>query len=640
MQEELKNVEDTKDTLLEKQLKKELPETWKEETEMTFEKWQSNLGDNLEYANMLKEENYSFTDQGFGKKEDLYDRIDLVSNFFAIPVRKINTDTGEEISSVVEIKGVLNTTEELPSIMVPINKLEGTKWYNDSKWGLKIRFYPGAKRDLLVDSIKFLSKDIEEQTIYKFTGFTKIKGKDVFLHSNGGIGSIEDVKVDLEDENLARFTFTDEEFDIKDTFKLSLSCLEIAPKHITVPTYSLTFLAPLTSLIEELGIPVGFLTWVLGPQQCKKTSLVTAIGSHFGFFDKNHAPLSFLDGVPGISKKCGVLKDVMAVCDDYFPSANKQEAAEMQKKAEKLISLCADKMTGARSKSNGELRKTYRAKGQIIATGELFPDLSQSRTSRVLFVEVNPRDIDGKKLGIIQKHQKELQYTMKIFIEYIISNMEDIKAKIPVIYYDKVEAASNTITYRTAEMLSALYVGFAMLMEFAVASEVLTEEEKQAKLKECWDTLLEVGKSQNMIVEDVSPIKMLLSAVEILTNTEKLSTVEMETAKYMKSQEMNKDGFIGFYDKETNVNFVYPDLLYKAVKKFYNEQGMEFPLTKTTMCRELRIKEYLYTTPKQDRPQVRRLNPRTKREETFIGILQDKLNIPYRYNDTGTIMKQ
>lgn len=60
------------------------------------------------------------------------------------------------------------------------------------------------------------------------------------------------------------------------------------------------------------------------------------------------------------------------LCDDYFPSSNKQEVADMKKFAEKLISLCADRMTGSRCKSNGEIRKTYRAKGQIIATGELF----------------------------------------------------------------------------------------------------------------------------------------------------------------------------------------------------------------------------------------------------------------------------
>lgn len=633
------NIENKKDLFVEKELKKEFPETWKEETEMTFEEWQEKLGDNLKYVNMLDGTEYEFNEEGFCEKTD-YFVPKPVSNFLAIPVRQINTDTGYETTSVIEIKGVLNTTEELPTMMVPINKLEGSKWYNDGKWGLKIRFYPGAKRDLLIDSIKLLSNEMEEQTIYKFIGFTKIDNEDVFLYSNGGIGSTKDIKVDLEDENLARFTFTDKEFDIKETLKLSLSCVEIAPKHITIPIYSLACLSPLTSLIEEIGIPVGFLTWVLGPQQCKKTSLVTAIGSHFGFFDKNHAPLSFLDKVPGITKKCGVLKDVMAVCDDYFPSANKQEAAEMKKLAEKLISLCADKMIGARSKSNGELRKTYRFKGQVIATGELFPDLSQSRTSRVLFVEVGPNDIDCKKLSIIQNHQEELQYSMKKFIEYIISNKEDIKAKISTIFNEKVQEASNTITYRTSEMISALYVGFSILMDFAVASEVIKEEEKQTQLQECWTTLLKVGEKQNLVVEDVSPTNMFLSAVESLTSTRKLSTVEMETAKYMKAEEIFKEGFIGFYDKESNVNFVYPDLLYKAVKKFYSEQGIEFPLTKTAMCKDLMLKEYLYKTPKQDRPQVRRLNPRTKREETFIGLLQDKINITYRYNDSGFIIKK
>ena len=97
-------------------------------------------------------------------------------------------------------------------------------------------------------------------------------------------------------------------------------------------------------------------------------------------------------------------------------------------------------------------------------------------------------------------------------------------------------------------------------------------------------------------------------------------------------------GFIGFYDRSENVNYVYPDKLYIAVKKFYNEQGVTFPWNQTTMCKELFNQGYLYKTPKQERPQVRRKNPITQREESFIGLLQDKVYIACRYLERGIIL--
>lgn len=108
-----------------------------------------------------------------------------------------------------------------------------------------------------------------------------------FFTAGGAIGTDDDIKVELGDEVLNRFRFTEKEFNIKDTLEVTLACLKTAPLKISLPILSLNFLAPLTSIFEEVGIPIGFLTWVLGQPQCKKTSLVSAINSHFGNFARN-----------------------------------------------------------------------------------------------------------------------------------------------------------------------------------------------------------------------------------------------------------------------------------------------------------------------------------------------------------------
>ena len=135
---------------------------------------------------------------------------------------------------------------------------------------------------------------------------------------------------------------------------------------------------------------------------------------------------------------------------------------------------------------------------------------------------------------------------MREYIAYIMSNYEEIKAKILKLFEAKKQEASKDITFRTAEMLAGLYVGYSIFIDFAIANEVITLEKKDKLLQEAWAILLELGKEQNMMVEAESPMSMLQSAIEVLTNTGKLTTVDYKSAKYMTQQELVKDGFIRF----------------------------------------------------------------------------------------------
>lgn len=597
-----------------------------------------NLGDKVKYIDMLRDTPYDLTHKGFTciNKEG---EMEIISNALIIAVKQYELKREDETDSDIEIIAITTPEGEvLPNIKVNIKQIDSGNWITNSSWGLKVIFELPIQKGKQIKCMKDLGKNIEKETIYQYIGFSDIEGVMTFLHTGGAVGIDEDIKVDLGDENLNRFTLTNKEFDIKDTLKITLECEDVAPKEISLPILALTFMSVLTSIFKEVGIALGFLTWVQGPQHCLKTSMVSAIASHFGFFDKNHTPMSFLDGIPSAKEKAAKLKDVLCICDDYFPSANKQEAQDMKKFAEMLISLSADGMSGSRSKSNGEMRKTNRAKGQIIVTGEMFPDLSQSRMSRVLFINVKKGDIRSKELKNIQTHQEELQYTMKEFIKYEIENMEKFKADIKTIFDQKVEEARTKVISRTADMLTGLYIGYAMLMEFALVNDVITAEQKEEMLEEAWDILIKLGEEQNKMIENNSPIQMFLTGMELLTNAEKLTVFDYTSAKFMKQQDVMKEGFVGFYDKENNINLVYPDLLYKALKNFYNEQGITFPWNKSTMCKELFNQGYLYRTEHQERPQIRRYNPRSQQEETFIGLLPDKVHITCRYNEKGIIL--
>lgn len=519
----------------------------KEKKQKSFE---NRLGDNAKFLKLLEGMPYSFTSQGLmycinrgGNREN--DEIINISNAFIIPIKQIKLISENETKSNIEMIAILAPTgEELPKIAVPIERFESGYWMVNPDWGLKIIFTVPPHKNLQIDCIKRISKYMKKEDIYQYTGFAEIDGKLVFLHNAGAVGTDKKIKVDLGDDNLNQITLTDEEFDIKDALNYTLKCLDVAPKIISLPILSLNFMAPLTSLFDELGLTIGFLTWVQGPQQCKKSSMVSAIGSHFGNFNKNRAPMNFLDGIPSAREKSAKCKDVLICCDDYFPSSNKIEAAEMRKFSEKLISLCADKMSGARSKSNGEMRRTYRAKGQIIATGETFPELSQSRMSRVLFINVTKTDVKEQELTVIQEHSKELQYSMKKYLEHYIENIQEFRDAIPKIYNTKFQEASKEVTVRTAEMIAGLYIGYYLLIDFCNTNNVVTLEKKEEMLKEGWNTLIELGKEQNTIVETVAPVKMFETGIGVLDSIGKITTFDLESARFCSRKEIGADGFI------------------------------------------------------------------------------------------------
>ena len=593
----------------------------------------------IEIVRSAVEEGYGLEMDGFREKDTIYS-FDIISNAFIYPEKKIDIyeDTGRRC--YIKLKGILNTLERLPAIKVSIKQLEANNFYANDIWGIKVIFNNkcGNAKALQLDCIKKLGKNIKTEKIYRYTGFTKIDEKLVFLHNKGAIGTTEEITVDLSDENLSRYSFSKAELDTNECLKKTFKCLESAPKEVTVPLLAIMFLAPLTSTLTNLGINIGIILWINGQQQTKKTSLASAFLGHYGFFPKNTAVMTFLDSVTSINAKAGILRDGVIICDDYFPTSNKQEASEMKKVAERLITLYADKMTGGRATSSGKIRKTVHAKGQLVVTGEMIPQLSASRLSRVLFLELKRGDVNDTVLKDIQNSYENLQCTMKKYIEYIINNYEEIKGKIKTFWENDYLDITQQSKPRTMEILRGLQLGLYMLVEFAKDIGYLDETQSKENLKKYWDVLVKVGNNQDLLQEQSSPINMLISAIETLTNIGEISVFDLESAKFTRLEEMKQNGFVGYLDSKNGMYLVQPDLLFNKIKGFYNRQNEIFPLTKSMMCKELMEQGYLYTSSKQERPQIRRENPVTKKEQTFIGILADKIFINCKKNDGGRIV--
>lgn len=179
----LENSKAKEPKILDNELPKQFPETYKEEGEQKEKEWKIKMGDNIKYVDMLKDSPYSFDRRGLRFYKSEYGYEAEISNVLVIPKKQINIYDGDKKTSYIELGAILDTGEELPDITIPINEIDGCKFYTNSEWGIKIYFETSANKSIQNNCIKFLAKNMKEETIFKFTGFYKVDDKYIFLHS-------------------------------------------------------------------------------------------------------------------------------------------------------------------------------------------------------------------------------------------------------------------------------------------------------------------------------------------------------------------------------------------------------------------------------------------------------------------------
>lgn len=121
----------------------------------------------------------------------------------------------EDVAYVVN-GTLLDTDVKLPKITISTEELNNVNYLYNPKWKRMaiLMPIPYAQKHIryVVDSI---SRDLMKCTeVYTHTGFTKINDKLIYLYHGGVIGDIENVNVDLSQDKLEQYHFTDKTFNI------------------------------------------------------------------------------------------------------------------------------------------------------------------------------------------------------------------------------------------------------------------------------------------------------------------------------------------------------------------------------------------------------------------------------------------
>ena len=271
--------------------------------------------------------------------------------------------------------------------------------------------------------------------------------------------------------------------------------------------------------------------------------------------------------------------------------------------AESIFGMYGDRTARSRMKTDGTtLRHGFIARGLCIATGESFPNMSESRTARAVILELNRGDVNLASLSFIQDNQDKLSYCMKHYIKWLIPKLDNLEKTLKNKFVElRDDCIKLDLHGRLAENVPLLYIGFSLFVKYALEKNVIDIETGNILKNECWTALIGLARKQKIRNQDASPTAMFIATIH-----EMFSIGEV----YIKSS-INPNGMpdklnstlIGYYD-DTYYYFL-PGETYSKIRKYYERQGIAFSLNKVALWKYMKQEGYLYTTEK-DRPTVER----------------------------------
>ncbi|CAA9443197.1 MAG: hypothetical protein AVDCRST_MAG37-1564 [uncultured Rubrobacteraceae bacterium] len=335
-----------------------------------------------------------------------------LTNFVARIEEQVIKDDGQETRRDYRVKGQLGRSgKPLPTVDVAASRFNAMDW-TDEAWGLAAHITAGPNHKAYAsEAIQYLSQNANERRVYQHTGFRELPdGNLAYLHGAGAVGA-EGVEVELEGRELARYALPTEGVDLKQVrrgVRTSLQFLRTAPARVTAPLFALAVLAPLSSMD-----PVDFTVWLWGRTGSLKSTLASLVLSLYGDFAEDELPLSFEATANFLERCLFLLKDVLAVVDDFRPPVSRADQSAMNHKAQRLLRGVGNRQGRGRMRADTTLRDANSPRGAVLVTAETLPEgpSFESATGRAFSVNVKREDVDLTAVTEVQHNKEALPYT-------------------------------------------------------------------------------------------------------------------------------------------------------------------------------------------------------------------------------------
>ena len=410
-----------------------------------------------------------------------------LASFSAHITTEVVEDDGAEKRRLYGIKVTVYdpyASNEIFDCLVPAEKFDDMKWLAEHT-SAKAFVNPtrGFKEHVSV-AIRSLSTP-KRRTIRKHLGWIESKQGWVYLNPGVLIGKSQDdhtpgegIEVDLAGSALGMFTLPQppQREDLIVSIRAALRMLDIGPDAVTFPV--------LAAVARSVLGPSDFTVFLVGPSGAFK-SQIAALGQQFfgAGMDSAHLPCSWIATANYLEAIAFQAKDAMIVIDDFAPPSSRYDADQLHSKAERILRAQGNNAGRGRASRDGAAQATRPPRGLILSTGEDTPK-GFSVLSRAYVVPVPPGDKPGGILsGPLTKCQRDAAsglyaQAMAGYLAWLAPQYGAIKNGLPDEVREmrdqtRIEGGHN----RTSEVMANLRIGLGRFLEYALASEAITEAE-------------------------------------------------------------------------------------------------------------------------------------------------------------------
>jgi hypothetical protein len=329
----------------------------------------------------------------FGKDGEVF--TEALCNFTAQIEAETTYDDGSgEVQHCFRVAGKLADGRPLAAVDVPAGDFVTMNW-PIKNWGVAAIVSPGqGAKDHLRCALQEMSKDAPRNIVFRQTGWRKIGGKWLYLHSGGAIGTVGTVSQHIVDlpGNLSLITLPDppEGESLADAVRASLRILDLARERITAPVLGAVYRAPFGA--------VDFAAHLVGPSGSFKTELAARAQEHWGAgLDSRHLPGSWSSTANALESLLFTAADMLVVIDDFAPGGSQADVARFHRDADRVIRSAGNRSARMRLRADGELRPPRPPRCLPLSTGEETPK-GHSVRGRLGIIEVSKGDIDAARL--------------------------------------------------------------------------------------------------------------------------------------------------------------------------------------------------------------------------------------------------
>lgn len=514
-----------------------------------------------------------------------------LANFDARITEENIVDDGLEVINLYSIEGLLRDNRNLPKIEIPSNQFAGMSWIH--KWGTGAIVEPGqTTKDYIRHQIHTSShlEGIARKIHYGHTGWREINGEVIYLHAGGAIGGNGDISIRLPRE-LARYSLPPTPLQIPDNEKKALgsalSFLDIGNRSVTFPLFCGIYLAPLTTLLDPMP---NFSMYLYGSSGTFKSTLAVIALAHFGSFTGVETLSNLDDSVANLEKRLFILKDSLAVVDDFYPSHRKIDAQSMEFKVQRLIRNQANRTARGRMNPDMTEKARHEPRGMLLLTGEECPGL-ESTLARIHVVEVTDRAIDKRKLTDLQHNLPLLSMAMSAYIAWLKKNLQVITKAFPERFADLRERAMGEGLHRKLpEQTAFLRFALELIASFMTDQKVMTDSEASALVDEGWSVFKDLADKQQQRIKNDDPTRLF---------TEILATLLMQNKIRIKHKDDGEDlgagNMLGFYD--SSYLYIYPTACWHEIQVYCQKENTHFPFSRNTFTQMLCNRNIIQPSP-------------------------------------------